>query len=116
MSHIYVVQIGTTVKVGESGTPGGRFTDYVRDAGRYGLDFVVHWVSPAHREVFENERALLTRFRPPGQRDEYLRTADPDEVAAFAQSLPMTPTGDPEISARVVRVAYSRGLARLVTA
>jgi hypothetical protein len=91
VSHLYVVQIGTTVKVGISTGPNARFVDYRRDARRYGLTFDVLWISPAHLKAEENERAVLTRFRRWPQRDEYLRNVDANAVVTFAQALAFTP-------------------------
>lgn len=91
MSHLYVVQIGTTVKVGISTGPNTRFDEYRRDARRYSLTFEVLWVSPPHAEAEENERKVLAQFRPPGQRDEYLCDADGAAVVTFAKSLTFAP-------------------------
>lgn len=89
--YVYVVQYGDALKVGQTSRLEERYADYQRDARRDGVRFVPLFVTPAHLEADENERAVLAEFRPAGQRTEYLTDVDPDEVIGFIQQLPQTP-------------------------
>lgn len=102
--YLYVIHIGNVIKVGKTRDLGRRYATYQRDADQYGLTFMPLFATDAHEEVDANEIAVLDRFRPPGQRREYLRDVDPEEVIAFIQALPRTPPAIPEPTAWIPRM------------
>lgn len=88
--YLYVIHIGNVIKVGKTRDLAQRYATYQRDADQYGMTFTPLFATDRHKEVDANEAAVLDRFRPAGQRHEYLRDVDPDEVIAFARTLPCT--------------------------
>lgn len=93
--YLYLVKIGTTVKVGVSDSIHERVATHRNAARKKGLEFEVLAELPRHHEASQNERAIVRRFAPPGSRSEYL-SVDAEDVLDFLKSLPCTPVPRPE--------------------
>lgn len=93
--YLYLVKIGTTVKVGISDSPQARLADHRSAAQRSGEEFEVLAGVPRHVEARENEKAIVQRFAAPGSRSEYL-SADAADVLSFLETLPCSLVPHPE--------------------
>lgn len=115
---IYAVQLGHLLKVGRTGNPATRLATYKREARKWGVDCRVLYVSSRHKEAIANERAVLDRFRPAGQRGEYLADVDSTEVVQYMQGLACTPPaapgeGSPWVSAAIAAELVGVSMATL---
>lgn len=89
--QVYVVRYGSRVKVGRTANLRARYGQYRRAAEVADIAFEPLFEIPMHPEADVIERAVLDRFRPAGQRHEYLADVDPAEVIAFLRELPDAP-------------------------